>query len=223
MFLYLRKNSFIMKKTFLFFLPLILFSGCIDIVEEITINPDKSGTVTFSMDMGTLGGFAMNLGENYMQGTLLEQMKNLPETAAGILKNINGLSNITSVTNKKGFYSISFNFKDPKDLNNALYKLFDTKKPLFAPNYIRIKKHKIVKKNYAPVIKLFLKKYKDQIKDNSILKLINYKTVFNLPTEVKKISNKKSTLSANKKTLEFKCTIEDLLTTNVNIGNKIRY
>ncbi|MFH0866710.1 MAG: hypothetical protein V1904_10980 [Bacteroidota bacterium] len=212
-----------MKKIFWLLLPLTILSGCIDIVEEITINPDKSGTVTFSMDMGTLGGFAMNLGESYMQGTLLEQLKNLPETAAGLLKNINGLSNIKPVTNQKGLYSISFGFKNEKDLNNALYKLFDTKKPFFAPNYIRIKKHKIVKKNYAPVIKLFLKKYKDQIKDNSILKLINYKAVFNLPAEIKKSSNKKSTLSANKKTLEFKCTIEDLLTTNVNIGNKIRY
>lgn len=223
MFIYLRKNSFIMKKIFLFLLPLILFSGCIDIVEEITINPDKSGTVTFSMNMGALGGFAMNIGESYMQGTLLEQLKNLPETAAGLLKNVDGLSNIKPVTNQKGLYSVSFDFKNEKDLNNALYKLFDTKKPFFAPNYIRIKKHKIVKKNYAPVLRLFLKKYKEQIKDASILKQISYKTLFNLPAEVKKFSNKKSTLSTDKKTLEFKCTIEDLLTTNVNIGNRIKY
>lgn len=223
MFLYLSKNSVIMKKIFLFLIPLFLLSGCIDIVEEITINPDKSGTVAFSMDLGTLGSIAMNMGESYMQGTLLDQIKNLPETAAGLLKNVNGLSNITSVTNKKGFYFVSFDFKNQKDLNNALYKLFDVKKPFFAPNYIKIKKHKIVKKNYAPVLRLFLKKYKDQIKDASILKLINYKTVINLPTEVKKFSNKKSTTSTDKKTMEFKCTIEDLLTTNVNIGNKISY
>jgi hypothetical protein len=212
-----------MKKIILFILPLFLLCGCIDIVEEITINPDKSGKVTFSMDMGTLGSFAMNMGESYMGGTLLEQIKNLPVTAAGLLKNVDGLSNITSVTNKNGLYSVSFDFKDQKDLNNALYKLFETKKPFFAPNYLKIKKHKIVKKNYAPILRLFLKKYKDQIKDNSILKLVNYKTIFNLPSEVKKFSSKNSTLSTDKKTLEFKCTIDDLLNTNVNIGNKIKY
>ncbi len=223
MFLYLSKNSVIMKKIFLFLIPLFLLSGCIDIVEEITINPDKSGTVTFSMDMGMLGGYAMNLGESYMQGTLLEQIKNLPATATALLKNVDGLSNIKSVTNKDGLYSVSFDFKNDKDLNQALYTLFDAKKPFFAPNYMKIKKHKIVKKNYAPVLRLFLKKYKDQIKDASILKLINYKTIFNLPAEVKKNSNNKFTLSTDNKTLEFKCSIEDLLSTNVNIGNKIRY
>lgn len=212
-----------MKKIFLFILPVLLLSGCIEIVEEININPDKSGTVVLKMDMGTLGGFAMNMGENYMQGTLLEQMKNLPETAAALLKNVDGLSNIKPVTNSNGLYTVSFDFKNEKDLNNALYKLLNVKKPFFAPNYIRIKKHKIVKKNYAPALRFFLKKYKEEIKDASVFKLISYKTVFNLPAEIKKFSNNKSTLTTDKKSLEFECTIEDLLTTNVNIGNKIRY
>jgi len=212
-----------MKKIFLFILPLLFFSSCVEIVEEITINADKSGSVAFKMDLGSLGSFAMNMGDSYMQGTLLEQVKNLPSTAAALLKNVNGLSNIKSVTNSGGLYSVSFDFKNEKDLNNALYKLFDVKKPFFAPNYIRIKKHKIIKKNYAPMLRLFVKKYKDQLKDASILKLISYKTKLNLPTEIKKFSNSKSTLSSDKKTAEFTCTIEDLLTTNVNIGNKIRY
>jgi hypothetical protein len=212
-----------MKKIFLFILPLFLLSGCIDIVEEITINPDKSGTVTFSMDMGSLGGMAMNMGESYMQGTLLDNIKTLPETVAGQLKDIKGLSNITTKTNQNGMYSVSFDFASEKDLNNALYKLLDVKKPFFAPNYLRIKKHKIIKKNYAPVLKLFLKKYEPQLKDASILKLLTYKSVINLPAEAKKYSNKTSTLSGDKKTLEYKCTIEDLLTKDVNIGNKIRY
>jgi hypothetical protein len=216
-------KKIIMRRFFIFLLPLFFLSGCIEIVEEITINPDKSGSVTFKMDMGTLGGYAMNLGESYMQGTLLDQIKSLPTTAAALLKNVNGLSNIKPVANKDGLYSVSFDFKNDKDLNQALYTLFDVKKPFFAPNYMKIKKHKIVKKNYAPVLRLFLKKYKDQIKDASILKLINYKAIFNLPAEVKRFSNNTSTLSSDKKTLEFKCTIEDLLTTNVNIGNRIKY
>lgn len=212
-----------MKKIFFFLLPLMFFTGCIDIVEEITINEDKSGTVTFKMDLGAIGGYAMNLGESYMQGTLLDQIKNLPETAAGILKNVDGLSNIKSTSNKSGIYAVSFDFKNEKELNNALYKLFDTKKPFFAPNYIRIKKHKIIKKNYAPILRLFLRKYKDQLNDASVLKLVSYKTLINLPAEVKKYSNNTSTLSSDKKTLEFKCTLEEFLNTNISIGNKIKY
>lgn len=213
----------IMKNLFLFLIPLLLFSSCVEIVEEITINADKSGSVTFKLDMGSIGGFAMNMGDSYMQGTLLEQVKKLPETVASTLKDIKGLSNIKSVTNSGGLYSVSFDFKNEKDLNNALYKLLDVKKPFWAPNYIRIKKHKVIKKNYAPVLRLFVKKYKDQLKDASILKLVDYKAEFNLPSAVKKFSNKTSTLSGDKTNLEFKCTLEDLLTTKVDIGNRIKY
>ncbi|HNW99298.1 MAG TPA: hypothetical protein PKK00_12890 [Bacteroidales bacterium] len=211
-----------MKKIFLFILPIFLLTGCIDIVEEITLNADNSGSVKFYTDMGTLGNFAMSLGENYMKGTSLDQIKSLPSTAAALLKDVDGISNIKS-TSQKGLYSVSFDFKNSKQLNDALYKLFNQKKRFYEPAYIKIKKHKIVKKNYAPLLRLFARKYKDQLKDNNVLKYISYKSVFNLPSEVNNFSNKKSTLSADKKKLEFTCTAEDLLTTNTNIGNKIKY
>lgn len=213
-----------MKKYLILFLPLLLlFNSCIDIVEEITVNPDQSGNVSFYMDLGTVGGLAMNLGKTYLEGTLADQLKTLPEKTAGILKGVPGLSNIKSVTNKKGMYSVSFDFKNAKQLNQAIYMLFDVRKHFYEPNYVRISKKKIVKKNYAPVLRLYLKKHKSQIKDIGILKSVNYKAILNCPEEVKRFSNKKSTLSANKKTLIFKCTIEELLNSKVNIGNKIKY
>jgi hypothetical protein len=213
-----------MKKLFLFLLlSAFVFNGCIDIVEEITVNPDLSGTVSFTMDLGSLGSFAMNMGEKYAQSSMLDQIKNLPVSAAAILKGVDGLSNITPVTGKSGLYSVSFDFKNPKQLNQAIYMLFDVKKKFFEPNYVRINKRKLVKKNYAPILRLFVKKYQDQLKDNSVLKYLSYKSIFHLPGEVKRFSNKKSTLSADKKTLEFKCTLEELLTSGVNIGNKIKY
>jgi hypothetical protein len=213
-----------MKKVILILLPLLLcFSSCVDIVEEITINPDQSGKVSFYMDLGSLGGMAMNLGEKYVQGSLIKQIKGLPETVATMLNGVEGLGNIKAVTNKNGLYSVSFDFKNPKQLNAAIYKLFDVKKHFFEPDYIRINKRKMNKKNYAPVLRHFVNKYKDQLTDNSILKLITYKTIFHLPSEVRKFSNKRSTLSGDKKTLEFKCNLDDLLNTNVNIGNKVKY
>jgi hypothetical protein len=213
-----------MKKLILVLVPLLFcFSSCLDIVEEITINPDQSGTVSFYMDLGTLGGMAMNLGEQYVQGSLIKQIKELPETVSGMLKGIDGLSNIKAVTNKKGLYSVNFDFKNQKQLNAAIYKLFDVKKHFFEPDYIRINKRRMIKKNYAPVLRLFVNKYKEQLKDNSILKLITYKTIFHFPSSVRKFSNKNSTLSSDMKTLQFKCSLDELLTTKINIGNKVKY
>ncbi len=213
-----------MKKVFFILLPLVfLFSSCVEIVEEITVNADQSGTASLHMDLGTFGSLATSLGGKYFQGNMLDQLKKLPETAAGILKNINGLTNVVPITDKKGLYSVSFNFKNAKQLNAALYKLLGIKKPFFAPNYMRLNKRKLVKKNYAPDLRLFIKKYKDQLKDAEFLKLITYKTIFHFPREVTHFSNKKSTLSTDKKTLEFKCTLDELLTSGTNIGNKVRY
>ena len=213
-----------MKKLFVFFLPVIfLFSSCIEIVEEITINPDQSGTVSFYTDFGALGGMAVNLGEKYIQSSLLNQIKSFPETTAGLLKGVKGLSNIKPVTNKKGLYSISFDFKNYRQLNDAIYKLFDIKKHFYEPGYIKVSKRKIMKKNYAPILRLYVKKYQDQLKDKSMLKLLSYKSIIHFPKEVKRFSNKKSTLSASKKTLEFKCTLEELLSAGTNIGNKVKY
>jgi hypothetical protein len=212
-----------MKKVFLLLiLSSFLLNGCIDIVEEITVNPDLSGTVSFTLDLGSLGGFAMNMGGKYAQNSMLDQIKNFPQTTAAILKGVNGLSNIKPIS-KSGLYSVSFDFKDPKQLNQAIYKLFDVKKKFFEPNYIRISKRKLVKKNYAPILRLLVKKYEDQLKDKSVLKYLSYKSEFHLPAEVRHFSNKKSTLSTDKKTLEFECTLEELLSSGVNIGNKIKY
>ena len=202
---------------------MFFFSGCIEIVEEITINSDKSGTVSFNMDIGTLGGLAINMGEKYMQSSMLNQIKNLPETVAVMLKGINGLSNIKPITNKKGLYSISFDFKNTKQLNTAIYKLFDVKKKFFEPNYLRLTKRKLVKKNYAPDLRFFVNKYQNQLKDKSILKIISYKSIFHFPEEVKNFSNNKYIISSDKKTLEFKCTLDELLSEKTNIGNKVRY
>jgi len=211
------------KLLLLIFASMFLFSGCIEIIEEMTINPDKSGTVSFNMDLGTLGGLAINMGEKYMQSSMLDQIKKMPETIAGMLKGIDGLSNIKPITNKKGMYSVSFDFKNAKQLNEAIYKLLDVKKHFFEPNYLRLTKSKLVKKNYAPELRFYINKYRDQLKDKNVLNFISYKSIFHFPEEVKRFSNKKYTLSSDKKTLEFKCTLEELLSEKANIGNRVKY
>ena len=213
-----------MKKFYLLFILSTFFlDGCIDIAEEITINPDLSGTASFNMDLGSLGGLAMKMGENYVQSSMLDQIKNIPSSAAALLKGLDGISNIKPISNKSGLYSISFDFKNQKQLNQAIYKLFDVKKHFFEPNYIKITKKKLVKKNYAPMLRLYMKKYQDQIKDKSMLKYLSYKSIIHFPNEVKKFSNNKSTLSSDKKTLEYTCTIDELLSSGVDIGNKVKY
>lgn len=211
-----------LKTVVLLFLAIQL-SSCIEIVEEITVNKDKSGTICFSLNLGSLGGLAMNLGENYLDANTLKTLKEFPSEGAVLLKDLHGIDNIIPVVNKNGKFSLSFDFNNTKTLNKALYKLFNKKKSFLDPGYISIKKHKVVKKNYGPLLRLFAKKYVDKLKDKTVLKLISYKTKYNFPFPVKKFSNSLSKADSDKNTVEFSCTIEELLTSPVDIGNRIKY
>lgn len=208
-------------KLFLLLLVLVNITGCIEITEEITVNADQSGKVSFSLNLGSLGSFAKLLG-NYLEGTSLDQLKELPEKGAALLKDVTGVSNILTKDNDN-FIELSFNFKNSKTLNSALYKLFNKKKSCLDPGYLTIKKHKLIRKNYGTLLRLYVKKYASKLKDKSYLKMIKYNTVFNFPQDVKTVSNPLSKISADKKSVAFSCTIDELLTTPINIGNKIKY
>ncbi len=208
------------KIIFLLFV-IINLTACIEITEEITVNLDQSGKVAFSLNLGTLSSFAQMLGDQ-MDGSPLDEIKTLPEKGAELLKDITGITDIIP-NNKDGLVSLSFNFKNTKTLNSALYKLFHQKKSIFDPGYLTIRKHKLIKKNYGAILRLFVNKYAAKLKDKSFLKMIEYKTVFNFPGEVKKVTNPLSKISDNKKSVEFSCTLEELISTPVNIGNKIKY
>ena len=214
-----------MKKSFFILLCLVtLLSSCIEIVEEVTINSNKSGTFNISMDLGTLGGLALkNMGEKYVPKSTLELLDKLPDTMAEMLKEVNGLSNIKSASNKNGLYMVRFDFENVKQLNQAVYKLFQIKKRFYEPNYIRLTSHKLIKKNYAPLLRIFAKKYEDQLGDKNLLQKVYYKSLIHFPNEATRFTNKNASLSANSKTVEYKCTLQELLTSKVNIGNKIKY
>lgn len=212
-----------MRKIKIIFLLFILINitGCIEITEEITVNSDQSGKVSFSLNLGSLSSFAQLIG-NYMEGTSLDQLKSLPEKGAELLKDIAGITEIKP-KNSDGLISLSFQFNNSKTLNAALYKLFHKKKSMFDPGYLTIRKHKLIKKNYGTLLRLFVNKYATKLKDKSILKMIHYNTIFNFPDDIKKISNPLSKISDDKKSVKFSCTIDELISTPINIGNKIKY
>jgi hypothetical protein len=211
-----------LKILFLLFLAVQMCS-CIEIVEEITVNKDKSGTIGFSLNLGSLGGLALSMGENYIDANTISKLKEFPGEGALLLKGMDGIANIIPVSNKNGMFSLSFDFDKSKNLNKALYKLFNKKKSIIEPGYISVKKHKLIKKNLGPVIRLFTKKYVDKLKDKTVLKLIKYKTIYHLPSPARKESNSLSKEESDKKTVEFSCTVEELLNSPVDIGNRIKY
>jgi len=214
-----------MKIRFWHLLIIIIFlslTGCVEIVEEIKINPDKSGSISFSLDLGVLGNSFLNIAKDYIDLSMMDDIKKQPFISAKVLDKTKGIRNILPVSdNDKGLYALSFDFDNDNALNNAFYKMFNSNKNIFLPKVIKITKRKLKITNLAPVIRYFTNKYEKDIKNNKLFSLVSFKQTFVLPGEVKKVKNPKSIICDYK--VNLSCTIEELLNSDFNCGNKIKY
>ena len=166
------KFAFMQKRirVYIVLLSFLFLSGCIDIVEEIKINPNKSGSIRISMDLGALGSSFMSIAKDYIDLSMMEDIKKQPGLTAKIISNTKGIRNILPVSDdKKGLYALSFDFDNDKALNEAFYKMFNSNKTIFLPKVIKISKRRIKVTNLAPVIRYFTNKYQKDIKDNTLL------------------------------------------------------
>ncbi|MBC8147152.1 MAG: hypothetical protein H8E98_04130 [Bacteroidetes bacterium] len=213
-----------MKKLFILaIVPLLLFTSCIEIFEEVTVNKDQSGKVLIGIDLGDIGKLLNKVGD-YIDTKFLDEIKSLPKQATQILKDTEGINKIKSVTSDaKGVYSFSFEFENTKDLNRAYYELMNYEKKWYAPKIIKVGKNIVKKRNVAPFIRMYVKRKQSMIKDMKILEYITYKSTFKFPREVKKNKNPMYKVDSSKRNLVYKCTLDELINSKIDIGTKIRY
>ncbi|MCF8296289.1 MAG: hypothetical protein K9J13_01985 [Saprospiraceae bacterium] len=211
------------KSLLLIIIPLLLFTSCIEIFEEVTVNEDQSGKVLIGIDLGEIGKLLNKVGD-YIDTKFLDEIKSLPKQAAKILKDTEGIKKIKSVTSDaKGLYSFSFEFDNTKDLNRAYYELMSYEKKWYTPKIYKVGKNIVKKRNIAPFIRMYVNRKQSMIKDMKILEKITYKSTFKLPREVKKNTNPKYKLENSKRNLVYECTLDELLNSKIDIGTKIRY
>jgi len=169
-----------------------LLSSCIEIKETLKVNPDGSGNIKLVVDMGKMG---KSLGSQNQQINMsfINEIQSTPDKADSLLKTCRGITNLkTSSGKENGVYSISFDFKNYKALNAALYKLFRQKKTSFSPDFIKVTKHKIRQMNFAPLIKKYVIKDESNMISDMLYQLIKIESTFMVPSKVKNVSNIKA-------------------------------
>ncbi len=213
-----------MRKLFLLaIVPLLLFTSCIEIFEETTINEDQSGKVLIGVDMGGVGKLLNKVGD-YVDVKFLDEIKTLPKQAAQLLKGTEGVEKLKTITSeKKGMYSFSFEFENSKDLNRAYYNLLQKEKKWYAPKFVKVGKKVVKKRNIAPFIRMYVKRKQSMIKDMKILEHVTYKSTYKFPRKVIKNSNPKYKLENSNMNLVYECTLDELINTKINIGTKAKY
>jgi hypothetical protein len=221
-----------MKKKF--WLPLIAcfslsLSGCLDILEEITIKKDGSGTFVNKMDASKAAEMIAAMSALDSTGQMGAQMKFTFDSIFNAewqkYKKVAGISNIKMDTSQPFVYQISMDFENINALNNAMVvgkeeidgmkNLFTFEKGLFErkDHMTGFDMGKIMGENDSD------ESTKEMTRN--LMKDMTYSMVYNLPNTVKSLSNSSATLTEDKKTVRLKCNFLDLIDKKISLGNKI--
>ena len=172
-----------MKKfAWLFFIVISLgLSSCIDLLDEITLHDNKSGSVFIGIESELLGSI-MKMAKDQIQADKLNNIEHFPNKSKDKLEAIQGISNVNALSQiNKGRLGISFDFANPKALNNAYYALVDMEKKWYEPKIVKIGKHKISRPNFTPQIIKQIELENPEFKNSEYLKYLNLKTIIKLP------------------------------------------
>ncbi len=200
-----------------------MLNACIEFVQDIEINDDGSGRYTFKVDLGMLqyanpSAMSENMG-------FIASIREFPAKAVERLSGAQGISELENITDENsGIYGFRFKFVNDKALNKSLYQLADQQKMFFMPNYIKIKKKKIIITDIAPYIKKANSMRNDDpaqaMMMEQIQPYIKVTTRIHLTRVPKKTENLRS--KTEQQQVIMTATMSDLVK-GVNYGNKIKY
>jgi F0F1-type ATP synthase delta subunit len=187
------------------------------------MNADGSGNIQLLVDLGKIGKNLQQQNQNFGL-SFIDQVKKAPHDADSLLKNCKGISNVkTRTENEKGIYMISFDFKNSKALNNAIYCIARQNKTSLLPDIYKISNHKLSRKNLAPLLKKLINKDKSNVVSDMLYQFINFESTYDFPSPTKKVSNIKATSENGDKTVKLKYTLYELMNNDFDYGISIKY
>ena len=210
-------------KSVVLLLTLFLFTGCIEIVEDITVHADRSGTVSYRLETSGAGGFINGLA-SLLDVSVEDNVRREAEKLIRALQDQEGISNIGyNLGGRSGIYFLQFDFSNYRSLNDALYAISGNQKTFFSPGYIKIGRSRIRKLNFSPLINKYIQKEGLELPSPLITDNIIYKSVIRTPADIKRV---RSGVTANQKsprqTMQ-KFMLTEVINGEVNTGIKVRY
>jgi len=182
----MKKNGAIVLLIFL----TVLYSSCFQIVEEVSLNADGSGTATTTIDFSEM----MNMMSMFLPDSLKEtfDMNSAMKEDIPRLKNMKGISNVKANDQGQYVYSVSYDFKDAKSLANANILASDDAMGGMKTAYT-FKRSKVQRlTNYSADDSLDdLDMNSDEMKSLfEMMEKPTYTVVYNLPRKAKKVKVK---------------------------------
>lgn len=203
----------------------IVLQGCIEIVEEVTINENRSGSLSFTVQAGGGSNPLIALFRQYADMSFMDEIRDNAELVSRVLKASDGISNVRfTESHRNSRMILSFDFEDDKKLNQALYASAGIEKTFLQPNIYKIRNHKFVRKNTTGWIMKLMEQEQDHIPDEIIFDLVQIKSVYRIPNQARKIKVPENFVaSQNGRTFTGTNFLSDLIDEKVNTRIKLRY
>lgn len=213
---------------FLAVISIFFFSSCFEIIEEVNLNNDGSGSfcLTINMSQSKMDINAMLLLDSINGRPIpkVDDMKKLLIDMEATLQKDSGLSNIKVSKNWDDYiFSISGNFNDIKALNEAIRTTYSLIKKPDASTVA-------MKDNFSFSQKIFKRLYHLDLvsdyqslpeKDKLVFKNAKYTSVYRFKSPVSACSNPGALKSKSGTSVMLKANISDILSNSKSIANSI--
>ena len=200
----------------------LTMTSCIDIIDEIVLNKDKSGKVFIGLQSQMLAS-VMSAARQELGPEMAEQLQSFPAASAEKLKDIKGIHEVNAWdVISEGRLGIAFSFDNPKALNRAYYRLMDMEKKWYHPKIVKIGRHHISRRNITPQLIEQLEENNPDIAAAPFIKYLNIRTVLRLPAEAKSVkSDKKAKVTDTGVQIHY--SFQELLQQDLSTAYKVRF
>jgi hypothetical protein len=207
----------------LFLMVSLSLTSCIDILDEIVLNEDKSGSVFIGLESRMLGTL-MRSAREQIDPAIMEQLDSFPSMAADKLKGIKGIHEIDALdVISQGRFGIAFKFDSPKALNKAYYALMDMDKKFYHPKIVKIGKHKISLRNITPQLVEQIKNNSPELINSDFIKYLNIRTVLRLPASSISVESDKKANTREANRVLIKYPLDELVRQGESTAYKVRF
>lgn len=215
---------------FLFLFPLCaLFGSCFQVIEEVTVNNDGSGTLALTANLSQsrskLASVMLLDSVNGHKVPSKQEIREKMEEAAHTLRTIEGLSKISHMVDfDKYILNIRFSFENVENLNDVTSLIFDKLNIKSTDNssYNYHLESKTFKREYTPDPRADAEYRKLKQADKAIFENAMYTSIYRFDHTVIKQSNDKAKIAASKKAVMLQCEVVDLIEGRIDISNKIQ-
>ncbi len=207
-----------------------LLTSCFEIVEEIDVKKNGSGTAKTVIDMSQM----MSMMGMFMPDSVKESMNmaTMFEKEIARYESIKGLSNINVQEEKEYAYSISFDFKDMASLNKAMESTSDEESTssMLKTDYGMKGKRTLLRKsslNSSSEMMEGLDMSEEEMEQVfSFMSKPTYKVIYKFPKKVKKakINDKGATVNQSGNTISIQYDLMEFMSSNGTImDHKIKF